>query len=156
MKFLYKTWLMPESIGTSWKYNFFLIVHDSWVIYNSMGFKSLGLRLKTIFNHSKYILKRHSNCFLYKQTDLMVPFPLFGPIFESFNCIPGRSRGYFGFGPVRCRQKLFGFRRLQTTILKGLFSYLVYTFGGLWSRHPSKMVQVGSFPRGWGAKNHPN
>jgi hypothetical protein len=51
------------------------------------------------------------------------------------NCIPGRSRGYFGFGPVRRRRrrrrKLFGFRRLQTTILNGLFSYLVYTFGGL-------------------------
>jgi hypothetical protein len=47
-------------------------------------------------------------------------------------------------------------RRLQTTILKGLFSYLVYAFGGLRSRHPSKIVRVGSFPRGWGAKNHPN
>jgi hypothetical protein len=68
--------------------------------------------------------------------------------------IPGRSRRYFGFGPVcRRRWKLFGFRRLQTTILKGLFSYLVYTFGGLRSHHPSKMVRVGSFPRGWGAKN---
>jgi translation elongation factor EF-4 len=28
------------------------------------------------------------------------------------------------------RRKLFGFRRLQSTIWKGLFSYLVYTFGG--------------------------
>jgi hypothetical protein len=37
----------------------------------------------------------------------------------NVNCIPGQSQGYFGFGPVgrrlRCR-KLFGFRRLQTTI----------------------------------------
>jgi hypothetical protein len=28
-----------------------------------------------------------------------------------------------------------------------------YTFGGLRSRHPSKMVRVGSFPWGWGPKN---
>jgi hypothetical protein len=54
-------------------------------------------------------------------------------------CIPRRSRGYFGFGPVRRhrRRKLFGFRRLQPIILKGLFSYLVHTFGGLKSSHPS-------------------
>jgi hypothetical protein len=41
-----------------------------------------------------------------------------------------------------------GFRSLQTTILKGLFSYLVYTFGGFSTCHPSKLVRIGTFP--WG------
>jgi hypothetical protein len=77
--------------------------------------------------------------------------------FYNNYCIPGQSRGYFGFGPVhhrlrRCCWKLFGFQWLQTTILKGLFSYLVYTFGRSRSRHPSKMVRVGSFPRRGGPK----
>jgi hypothetical protein len=71
---------------------------------------------------------------------------------ETRKCLKclGRSRGYFGFGPVRRRRKLFGFRRLQTIILKGLFSYLVYTFGGVKVSPPIENGQGGVISHGGG------
>jgi hypothetical protein len=67
-------------------------------------------------------------------------------MFQISHYIPARSRGFFGFGPVRGRhQKLFGLRRLETTILKGLFSYLVYTFAGLGSRQKPPKLSIFSY-----------